>query len=466
MLYDHTRLKQNAKAAMAHANPKTWVVTLLFLIILGTVGGTVKVMVPTPFGEFFGQLAEAVTANRSLDTLLPSDYEEMFLGAMGIAGVTAVLSTGASVILVILRSLMNYGFYGYGLVVSRRETRAGVGSLFRGFPKFRAVIGSAVLVGVFSLMWGLLIYGIDASITVLLLVLSDGTRWLTWLGVAILFLAAVLVHALVTYRYCLVPYLVLDDRQKTPVTQLITVGVQTMKGNIFKRFVLDLSFLGWELLRGLIAVLVAVLSSAVALLVTGSSIITLIDLNERASQIPYETVMAQAVAAFLALAVAFLVVFGLTALAQLPLKLWLMSYKNVARAGFYQELMGEKTERVPVAAAAPISASAHFVNTQPAAPVTLPPVVPVTAPEPTASPVDAPYTPFSGHGEEPVHVPFEAPAEPETSGADVSSAPETVVPTAPETADQASPALAEEEPTASGPFLPTEEGEGPGKTDE
>jgi len=57
-------------------------------------------------------------------------------------------------------------------------------------------------------------------------------------------------------------------------------------------------------------------------------------------------------------------------------------------------------------------------------------------------------------------------AEPETSGADVSSAPETVVPTAPETADQASPALAEEEPTASGPFLPTEEGEGPGKTDE
>ena len=118
MLYDHTRLKQNAKAAMAHANPKTWVVTLLFLIILGTVGGTVKVMVPTPFGEFFGQLAEAfqgagLRVRRENTVTTDAVYRQTFYKearwrSLGYAGVDMEASAAVSVC----------GYYGMGSAVA------------------------------------------------------------------------------------------------------------------------------------------------------------------------------------------------------------------------------------------------------------------------------------------------------------------------------------------------------------
>lgn len=409
MLYDRVRLKQNAKAAMAQANPKTWLVTLVFLLLLGVVPGTVSGLVSNPIGKYMGDIVAAVMKNGSFDAVLPHDREELILTAIGVLGVTAAFSMGMTVILAIFRVVMNYGYYGYSLEVYRREPYAGAGSLFKGFSRLGGAVGSAFLVGLFSLLWGLLIYGVDAVITVLVLVLTDGSRVGTWAGLIALFLAAALIHTLVTYRYCLTPYFVMDNKEM-PVTHAITASVQTMRGNVWKRFVLRLSFLGWELLLDLFILMLFLAGISVAVLVSSGSLLSILTLADRVGRVGPAAVESL-VMALLGVAVPFLAVCIVATLAQLPFRLWLTAYENVTFAGFYQELArGKMKEPVP-AAVAPLTGSDYFSNAQPAAPAVpfTPPAVEKAAVEtppaevekaPAAAPVEpapaAPYTPFGG----------------------------------------------------------------------
>lgn len=404
MLYDRVRLKQDARAAMAHANPKTWLVTLVFLLLTGAVSGTVSALAPNPMGEYVGALVvdllEKGSYQPTLGDLLPGGAAAPMIGAMGL---TMIFSLAAIVVSALFSVVMSYGYSRYALEVSRREAYAGAGSIFKGFPRLPAAVGSSVLVGVFSLLWGLLIYGVDIFITALVLFLTDGSRVGTWIGLAVLFVIATLVHTLVTYRYSLTPYFVMDDA-KLPAFQAITASVQAMKGNAWKRFVLGVSFLGWELLRWLITLAVAAVVGVFTFLIFGNGLGSLAHLGQGS--------YAQMGMAVMGLAVAILVIVIVAVLVQLPLELWLISYKSVAYAGFYQLLAG-KTEKAPVVAE-PVTGSLYFNNAQPAAvaekppivteepPVEMPPAVteapvteaPAAAQEPPKVP---PYTPFSGN---------------------------------------------------------------------
>lgn len=416
MLYDRVRLKQNARAAMAQANPKTWLVTLVFILLVSVVSGTISALVPNPIGEAVGVLMGSAMESGSFDNL---PVEEQLLGMAGALGITALFSMGATVVVAIFSSIMSYGYCRYALEVYRREAYTGVGSIFKGFSRFGAAVGSSVMVGIFSLLWGLLIYGVDVLITVLVLVLTDGSRVGTWAGLIVLFIAAALIHAIVTYRYCLTPYFVMDNG-KLPALQAINASVQAMKGNVWKRFVLDLSFLGWELLRWLITIAVAFVGGILTLLIAGNSIGVLTHLDQGGGA------YAQVGIALVGLIVAISLTTIVAVLAQMPLELWLVSYRNVSYAGFYQLLMG-KAEEAPVAVAAPVTGSLYFNNTQPAAPVVpdepKPPVIPepagveaapVQAPAvseeapaaPGAAPVEpAPYTPFGSSSDAPPEPP-------------------------------------------------------------
>lgn len=397
MLYDRVRLKQDARAAMAHANPKTWLVTLVFLLLTGTVSGTLGALAPNPLGEYVSAVTIGVLEKGSYQPTLGDLLPGGAAPAIGAMGLTVVFSLAAVVVSALFSIVMSYGYCRYALEVSRREAYTGVGSLFKGFPRLPAAIGSSVLVGIFSLLWGLLIYGIDVFITVLVLFLTDGSRVGTWIGLAVLFIAATLVHTLVTYRYCLTPYFVMDDA-KLPALQAVGASIQTMKGNAWRRFVLSLSFLGWELLRWLITLAVAAVGGVFVFLIVGSGLGGLAHLDQGS--------YAQMGMAVMGLAVAVLVIVLAAVLVQLPLELWLISYKNVAYAGFYQLLTGKKEEAV-VPAPAPVTGSAYFVNTQPAMPTAAaePPAgkeedpapaeeAPAPAEEPPKVP---PYTPFGGN---------------------------------------------------------------------
>lgn len=400
MLYDRVRLKQDARAAMAHANPKTWLVTLVFLLLTGTVSGTLGALAPNPLGEYVSAVTIGVLEKGSYQPTLGDLLPGGAAPAIGAMGLTVVFSLAAVVVSALFSIVMSYGYCRYALEVSRREAYTGVGSLFKGFPRLPAAIGSSVLVGIFSLLWGLLIYGIDVFITVLVLFLTDGSRVGTWIGLTVLFIAATLVHTLVTYRYCLTPYFVMDDA-KLPALQAVGASIQTMKGNAWRRFVLGLSFLGWELLRWLITLAVAAVGGVFVFLIVGSGLGGLAHLNQGS--------YAQIGMAVMGLAVAILVIVLAAVLVQLPLELWLISYKSVACAGFYRELTGSRAEAEQVPAApAPVSGSAYFVNTQPAMPAAAaePSAVkeePALTEEPPAPaeepPKIPPYTPFSGNAD-------------------------------------------------------------------
>lgn len=374
MLYDRVRLKQDVRAAMAHANPKTWLVTLVFVLLVGAVSGTVSALAPNLMRKYVGVLVadmlEKGSYQPTLGDLLPGGT-----AAVGAMGLTMVFFLAAVVVSTLFSIVMSYGYSRYAMEVYRREAYAGAGSIFKGFPRLPAVIGSSVLVGIFSLLWGLLIYGVDIFITALVLFLTEGSRVGTWIGLAVLFVIATLVHTLVTYRYSLTPYFVMDD-EKLPAFQAITASVQAMKGNAWKRFVLGVSFLGWELLRWLITLAVVAVGGIFTFLLVGDSL--------------GKGSYAQMGMAVMGLAVAILVIAIVAVLAQLPLELWLISYKNISYAGFYQLLAG-KAEEIP--APAPVTGSIYFNNTQPAAVAEKPPVVPEEPPveEPPKVP---PYTPF------------------------------------------------------------------------
>ncbi len=414
MLYNRVRLKQNAKAAMAQANPKTWLVTLVFLLLLGVVPGAVNGLVSNPMGEYIGRIVAEVMENGSFDALLTHDRGEQILRVAGIVGVTAVFSLGVSIVVTMFRVVMCYGYYGYALEVYRREPYAGVGSLFKSIPRLGGAVGSAFLVGLFSLLWGLLIYGVAVVITVVIAVFTDGGgRVGTFVGLFILFFAASLLHTLVTYRYCLTPYFVMDNKDM-PVTHAITASVQTMRGNIWKRFVLRLSFLGWELLLTLFILLLFLAGISVVMLVSSGSLLSILSMADRVGRIGPAAVESLAMA-LLGVAVPLLVVFIVATLAQLPFRLWLTAYENVTFAGFYHGLAGEKMKEPVPAAVAPLTGSVYFDNTQPAAPAApfTPPAaeeVPAETPPAAAEapaepgeepPAEAPYTPFGGGGDVP-----------------------------------------------------------------
>lgn len=398
MLYDRVRLKQDAKAAMAHANPKTWLVTLVFILLTGAVSGTLGALAPNPMGEYVGALTVGMLENGSyqptLGDLLPGGAAAP--AAIGAMGLTVVFSLAAIVVSVLFSVVMSYGYSRYALEVYRREAYAGAGSIFKGFPRLPAAVGASVLVGVFSLLWGLLIYGVDIFITALVLFLSDGSRVGTWIGLAVLFVFATLVHTLVTYRYSLTAYFVMDD-EKLPAFQAITASVQAMKGNAWKRFVLGLSFLGWELLRWLITLAVAAVGGVFAFLILGSGLGSLTHLNQGS--------YAQVGMAMVGLVVAISVIVIVAVLVQLPLELWLISYKSVSYAGFYQLLAG-KEEKKPTPAPAPVTGSIYFSNAQPSA---VPEKPPVAAEEPPVETAPA-GTEAPGTVEEASPTPEEAPA--------------------------------------------------------
>lgn len=365
MLYDRVRLKQNAKAAMAHANPKTWLVTLILLLLTGTVSGALNALAPNPLGEYVGALTIGMLENGgyglTLGDLLPGGAA--VTARIGAFGLAAVFSLTAVVVSTLFSVVMSYGYSRYALEVYRREAYAGAGSIFKGFPRLPTVVGASVLVGVFSFLWGLLIYGVDIFITALVLALTDGSRVGTWIGLIALFVIASVVHTLVTYRYCLTAYFVMDD-EKRPALQAINASTQAMKGNTGKRFVLGLSFLGWELLRWLITVAVAAVGGVFVFLILGSGLGSLAHLGQGS--------YAQMGMAAVGLAVAVLVIVIVAVLVQLPLELWLISYKSISYAGFYQLATGQ-AEKVP--ATAPVTGSLYFNNTQPSAVTEKPPVV-------------------------------------------------------------------------------------------
>lgn len=120
--------------------------------------------------------------------------------------------------LMIMRYIVGVGFTIYALHVSRGE-KADYGNLLDGFGMFFRVLWLSILQGLFVFLWSLLLYvpGIIAA-----------------------------------YRYRQALFLMLDHPEMSAL-ECITASKEMMRGHKGELFVLDLSFLGWMLLEGLVA---------------------------------------------------------------------------------------------------------------------------------------------------------------------------------------------------------------------
>lgn len=229
MRVDRAMLKENAKYWMSISQPRVWLVTLVFLLATTGVAELAGLAFPNPLDQFEAlvreglQSGDVLAVNTAANTVL--DLLQTLRGRIGLF---------FGVLLGLYGIVMHYGYLSYCLE-TLRSRQPGYGELFSRFYMVGKIILAELLCSLFIFLWSLLfvIPGIIAS-----------------------------------YRYQMVPYLLLDDPD-LPVLEAIRQSKEMMYGRKWELFVLQMSFLPWIL--G-ISVAVGVLSTVVlAVTVSGEA---------------------------------------------------------------------------------------------------------------------------------------------------------------------------------------------------
>lgn len=132
---------------------------------------------------------------------------------MAIGGVILAFMIIASLITIFIINPLFVGLNGFFMVNEREKAK--FGEIKRGFsPRWMHVVGTMLLQEIFLCLWSML------------------------------FLIPAIIK---TYSYRMVPY-ILADNPEMRATETITLSRKMMKGNKWRAFVLDLSFIGWKLL--------------------------------------------------------------------------------------------------------------------------------------------------------------------------------------------------------------------------
>ena len=190
-MIDRASLKYQAKLSMKSAKPSGFLVTFVMLLIN-------YVITSLDMSIQLGDVSEYYTM------LLEGYYPEHEVGFFG---------SLISFVLTLMSAVIAFGYSFYALKVSR-DQQAGVGELFDGFGIFIKVIALSLVMGIFVFLWSLLfiIPGIIAS-----------------------------------YRYSMA-YFILMDNPELPVMECLRRSKALTQGYKGSLFVLDLSFIGWQIL--------------------------------------------------------------------------------------------------------------------------------------------------------------------------------------------------------------------------
>ncbi|MEG2420134.1 MAG: DUF975 family protein [Oscillospiraceae bacterium] len=318
MDYHRASLKLRAKESVRGNTPKTWKVVIIYLFLTSFVSMVVSSFSPKPGLNILQSVLENGQVTQEA-------LQQMILSS---AAPTISFAFFFSILVTLFSTVMSYGFCGYCLKTYRRQP-SGYGDLFSAFPMAGKVIGSAVMTWVFTFLWSLAIVAGGIALIVLLgmLLMSANAAWAFVLCALVIYGGMLVGVFAITLRYAMVPYL-LADKPEIGVFAAIEESKQMMKGQKGRLFVLNLSFIGWNLLSGLIlfvAMLLVVLifsfaapgfvhdGGFLALMVGGASLVMLL--------------------------VGFLVT--------LPISIWLTGYMGAAMAGFYHTISGSVEAESP-----------------------------------------------------------------------------------------------------------------------
>ena len=217
-------------------------------------------------------------------------------------------------LLTLYRTVVQFGLCLWGLW-AYRQLDPDVNALMQGFSVAGRVILMELGIYVRVLLWYFPVAFV-LSIPVVYLLLSD-TSAITG-TVSLLLFAAGLIAALIVLRlrYALAPYL-LADRPDDGPTVPIRRSVSLMRGWKWDLFKLEFSFLGWEAVNFALSAGVMLFFLHQAGLLTMDAFMT-VDWQDQVLNVIYSTP-----------------VVILSTLVTIPVSLWLLPYRETARAGFY-----------------------------------------------------------------------------------------------------------------------------------
>ena len=276
MEIDRSELKRQARERVALTDPKFWVVALAYLAMTTGVSWLIS-LIPLP-----GPVADTVG---------------IFL----------------QFLLILYTTVVQFGLCLWALW-TYRQLDPGINSLMQGFSVAGRVILMELGIYVRVLGWYLLVALGLLIPTVVLMMFADYI-----LGMALLLLfGAVLIAVIIviSLRYALAPYM-LADRPDDGPTAPIYRSAMLMRGWKMELFKLEVSFLGWEAVNFLLsaAVMTFFLNQAGLLAVDA---VMAAGWEDQCTAVIYSTP-----------------VVILSTLVTIPVSLWLLPYRAVARAGFY-----------------------------------------------------------------------------------------------------------------------------------
>ena len=323
MNYDRAQMKRHCREAIRSARPRVWRVTVLYLILCTMVSASVSGLIPTPMSGMAVQWTVSGTG-------VTADLVRT-------AGLSALLGAVSSLVVSLITSLLQYGYCGYALRAYRGEgTYGDLLSAFRAVPR---CLGAAVLSGLFVGLWSALIAVAAFGVCFLAAMVLGESVFTALVMIAVMAAAAVAI-VVISYRYCLPPYFAVTGRAGTAM-EAVKASKEAMKGNTGRRLVLDLSFLGWELLR--FAIMATALTAGVIYAFISPPEL-LDDLRRLAmfAETADPQLWAEVAANVLMPLSGKVVLFNaLATLITFPISLWLVGYRALASAGFYAIITDE-----------------------------------------------------------------------------------------------------------------------------
>ncbi len=282
MEIDRVELKHQARERMALTDPKFWVVALTYLAMTIGVSWLIS-LIPVPGG------ADPVPQNNTFHLFF-------------------------QLLLILYRTVVNFGLCLWALW-TYRQLDPGLNSLIQGFSVAGRVLLMEVGIYLRILGWYFLIaVGLSIPMFILLMAPINSVVGMIfiYLFVAALFLSLISI----ALRYALAPYLMADRPDDGPSAPIYR-SVLLMRGWKMQLFKLEFSYIGYEIANLLFSMLVILFFLNPAGLLS-SEIILSEEWRVQCLDVIYSTP-----------------VVILSTLVTVPVSLWLLPYRAVARAGFY-----------------------------------------------------------------------------------------------------------------------------------
>lgn len=281
MEIDRKVLKHQARERIALTDPKFWVVALAYLAMTTGVSCLVS-LIPLP----------AAGSSPAVETV------RLFL----------------QLLLTLYTTVVRFGLCLWALW-TYRQLDPGVNSLMQGF----SVAGRVILmeIGIYLRILGwYFIISIALAAPVLILLLSGAGAGLGMFFLMVFFVGLIAALIVLRLRYALAPYLLADRPDDGPTAPILR-STELMRGWKWELFKLEFSFFGWELVNLLL-----------------SSVVSLIFLDLAGLSFPQilldEALFYRAMDVINAPLASIL-----SSLVTVPISLWLLPYRETARAGFY-----------------------------------------------------------------------------------------------------------------------------------